>query len=98
MEFKDPRTAGQLVVAVDVLCDGHHPGGRFELDQGPVGRVGFSGGNEAAAPVVPAPDQFGVAGEGAGRGQVLGPVLAPQAVLGAAKGRDAAGSRNSGPG
>ena len=43
--------------------------------------VGVVGGrlvDEATAPVVPAPDQFRITGEGLGGGQFLGAVTAPE--------------------
>ncbi len=84
------------MVAVHVLGDDHHRRGSLQAGEGPVGGIGFGGGDEAAAPVVPTPDEFGIAGEGAGRGEILGSVPAPQAVLFAPEGGDAAGRGNSG--
>lgn len=98
MEFQHAAAAGCLMVTVHILGDGHHRGGGLKVGQGQMGGVGFGGGDEAPAPVVPAPDQFRVAGEGSGGGEVLGPVPTPQAVLLTAKGGDAAGGGNSRPG
>ncbi len=98
VEFQDPGAAGGLVVSVHVLRDDRHLTGRFQIGDRLMGGVGSRRGDEAAAPVVPAPDEFGVAGESLGGGQVFGPVPAPQAVLLAAEGRDAAGRGYPGPG
>ena len=81
--------------AVHVLGDDHHRSGCFQAGKSLVGGVGFCGGDETAAPVVPTPDQFGIAGEGAGRGEILGSVPAPQAVLFAPEGGDAASGGNT---
>jgi len=94
MEFQYVGAAGQLVETVHVLGDDQHRGRLLQADQGPMGGVGFGRGDEAAAPVVPSPDKFGIAGEGAGCGEILGPVLAPQAVLFSPEGGDAAGRGN----
>jgi hypothetical protein len=59
-----------------------------------VGGVGFGVIDEAPAPVVPSPHQFGIAGEGSRGGEILGPVPAPQAVLFPPEGGDAAGRGN----
>jgi len=56
------------MVTVHVLGDHHHLRGGFQFDEGLVGRVGRGGGDESAAPVVPAPDKFGIMREGAGGG------------------------------
>jgi len=98
VEFQHERTSGLLMVAVHVLGDDRDRGGVFELGQGAMGGVGLGGGNEAAPPVVPAPDQFGIGGERLGRGQFLGAVTAPEAVVLAAEGRDAAGGAHTGAG
>ncbi len=95
MEFQHAAAAGCLMVTVHILGDGYHSGSGFKVGQGQMGGVGFSGGDEAAAPVVPSPDKFGIAGEGAGCGEILGPVLAPQAVLFSPEGGDAAGRGNT---
>ena len=80
---------------VHVLGDDHHRGGGFQAGESLVGGVGFGSGDEAAAPVIPTPDQFGITGEGAGRSEILGSVPAPQAVLFAPEGGDAAGGGNT---
>lgn len=95
MEFQHVGAAGQLVEAIHVLGDDQHRRGLFQADKGLVGCIGFGRGDEAAAPVVPSPDEFGIAGEGAGCGEILGPVLAPQAVLFSPEGGDAAGRGNT---
>src|SRR2546425_1379472 len=61
----------------------------FEVDQRVVGGVRALGGDELSPPVVPFPDQAGVAREGLRRCQVFGPVGPPEAV-GSAKRRDPA--------
>jgi hypothetical protein len=95
MEFQHVGAAGQLVESVHILGDDQHRGRLFQVDKGLMGGVGFGRGDEAAAPVVPSPDEFGIAGEGARCGKILGPVLAPQAVLFSPEGRDAAGRGNA---
>ncbi len=42
-----------------------------------MGKVGLALRDEPTPPIVPFPDEFGVASEGARRGQFLGAVLAP---------------------
>jgi hypothetical protein len=86
------------MVAVHVLGDDRDRRGVFQLGQGAMGGVGLGGGDEASAPVVPAPDQFGITGESPRGGQFLGSVPAPQAVLFTPEGGDAAGRGNSGSG
>ena len=80
---------------IHVLGDDHHRSDGFQAGESLVGGVGFGGGDEAAAPVVPTPDQFGIACESTGRGEILGSVPTPQAVLFAPEGGDAAGGGNT---
>jgi len=98
VELQHTGTAGCLVVTVDVLGDHRDPGGLFEVGDRLMGGIEPRGGDQAPAPVVPAPHQFRIAGEGRGRGQVLGPVATPQTVLFTPEGGDAAGGRNPGTG
>ncbi len=84
------------MIAVDVLGDDGHRCRGLEPGQGNVGGVGLGGCDEAASPVVPTPDQFGIAGESRRGGQFLGPVPAPQAVLFTAEGGNTAGRGNTG--
>jgi len=84
------------MIAIDVLGDDGHRCRCLELGKGSVGGVGLGGCDEATAPVVPTPDKFGIACEGCGGGQFLGPVPAPQAVLFTAEGWNTAGRGNTG--
>jgi len=84
------------MVAVHVLGDDDHVRLLLQIHQGVMGGVGRAVGDQPAAPVVPAPDQLGVGMEGPGGGQLLGPVVAPQGVLAAAEGGDAAGGGDAG--
>jgi len=96
MILEDVGAARQPVVAVDILRDDRHRSVGLEVGQGLMGRVGPRVCDQAAPPIVPAPDQLRIGGEGLGRGELLGPVTAPQAVLAAAKGGDAAGGGSAG--
>ena len=95
MEFEDPRAAGIVVVTVDILGDDQDTGSFLKVGKGLVGRVEPGAGDQATAPIVPPPDQFGIAGKGLGSGKFLGTVPAPEAVLLAAESGDAAGGGNS---
>lgn len=92
------RASGLLVVAVHVLGDDDHPGLAFQVGQGLVGGVETRVGDQPPAPVVPFPDKLGIPAEGLGRGQFLGAVLAPQAVLLPPEGGNPAGGGNAGSG
>jgi len=96
MIFEDVRAARQPVVAVDILRDDRHRSLGLKVGQRLMGRVGPRICDQPASPVVPAPDQLRIGCEGLGRGVLLGPVTAPQAVLAAAKGWDAAGGGSAG--
>ena len=95
MKFQHVAAAGLLVVAVHVLGDQRLGAVVFESRQGLVGGVGLGLGDQSPAPIIPTPDQFGIAGEGLGRGQFLGAVAAPETVLFSAEGGDATGGGNS---
>ena len=56
--------AGLLVVSINILSHDDQVRFLFKINQSVVGRVGLTFGNELPAPVVPAPDQFGVGHEG----------------------------------
>src|SRR5271157_1092722 len=55
-----------------------------------VGRVGLGIGDKLPPPLIPFPNEAGVASEGARSGQFFGTVFCPQAGLGIAKRGDAA--------
>ncbi len=67
----------------------------FQLNQRMMSGVGALGGDEFAPPVVPFPDETGIAREGLRRCQLFGPVVPPEPV-GAAKRRHAAVRRDAG--
>ena len=98
VEFQDVRRAGEGMEAVHVLGDeGELREGFFPGGQGRVAGIGGASGDQAAPPVIPFPDELRVAGEGFGRGQVLGPEPAPQPLL-PAEGGDAGFGRDPGAG
>ena len=65
----------------------------LQVDQRVVGGVRALGGDELAPPVVPFPDQAGVAREGLRGRQVFGPVRPPEPI-GSTKRRDPAVGRD----
>src|SRR5215469_13380633 len=82
--------------AVDVLGDESElVSALLEARQSTVAGVRLEPCDHLAAPVVPFPDKFRVAGERSWRGQVFGSVTSPQAAC-AAEGRNAAFGRYSG--
>jgi len=70
-----------LMIAIHVLRDQRYRGLACQLGQGSMSGVGLGVGNQAASPVVPPPDQFGISAESLGGGQFLRPVATPEAVL-----------------
>jgi len=98
VELDHLTAARALVQPIDILGDERDPRALLQVGQRPVGRVRLGGRDQPAPPVVPAPDQFGIAGESRRRGQVLGSIAAPQRVGAAPEGRDAAAGRDAGSG
>ncbi len=64
MEFVHRFAAGLLMVAIDILGYDDHIRFPGQIHQGVVGGVRLAFGDELPAPVVPAPDHFGVGHEG----------------------------------
>ena len=95
MYMEDVPAARTLMQVVDVLGDQREVGrAGFELGQREVAWIGLRGRDQAAAPVVPLPNQLWITREGAGRGQIFGAEVFPKAAC-AAKGRDSAFRRDA---
>ena len=97
VQFNNIAAAGTRVQSIDILGDqcefGH---ARLELCQRLMSHVRRRLRNQAAAPLIPVPDQFGIAPKCRGIGQILGAKTRPQAGLGIAEGRHAALGGNAG--
>ena len=69
MDFQNAPGACAVVETVDVLRDeGEIAGAFLQLGKGAVASVRLRFRDQAAAPVISFPDEFGIAGEGLGRG------------------------------
>ncbi len=81
---------GPFMEAVDILRDEREIDLALrQLGQREMTGIGLSGRDQPATPVIPLPDEARVSPEGFGRGEILGPEIAPQAAV-ATKRRDAA--------
>jgi hypothetical protein len=98
MQAQNVLATSQFVKSVDILRNQGELGGSFfEFGEGIVAGIWFYFGQYAAAPVIPFPNQLGVARKGGGSGQILYPVLLPEPV-GIPKGGHTAFGRDSGAG
>ena len=65
MDFEQASGTGTIVEAIDILGDEGEIGRAFlQLCEGPVSGVRLGFRDQAASPVIPFPDELGIAGEG----------------------------------
>jgi len=91
VQLRHPPVAGSLVQPVDVLAyevEGGEP--PLQLRERLMASVGFGKLHKFATPLVPFPDESGVAGESLGGRELLGIESLPEAGLGLSERRDAA--------
>lgn len=97
MQVKDVAAAGAFMQVVDVLGD--QPGvgdSSAQCGNRPVRGIRLDTQHLQAAPLVPAPDQRGIVGEGRGRGQGRRIVARPETAKGIAEGGNPAFRRHPG--
>ncbi len=98
MQVKDVAAAGAFMQIVDVLGD--QPGvgdSSAQCGNRPVRGIRLDTQHLQAAPLVPAPDQRGIVGEGRGRGQGRRIVARPETAKGIAEGGNPASADTPAP-
>jgi len=91
VQLDDVPASGSLMQTVHVLRNEMEPQKEaLHFHQGEVRWVWFRTGDKLPPPLIPLPNEAGIALEGARSGQFFGTVFCPQAGLGIAKRGDAA--------